>query len=245
MLVVGAYMKDVAVVIHTFDKYDFLWEGWYYYFTKYWCFDLPFKIVFMNDSKTIRFSNNKIEQVKTGEGEWSDRLIAGLDKLDQEYVLYMQEDFWLNEPINYGKFLWLSKQIIDNKFNKLMLTSISVSGLENDREKTNLCYLDYHIYKIKNSERYLMSHQPTIWNKEFFRSCLDSNESPWNNEYAGSNRLRTRNEDLKFYHFIQDKPGVLQTWYNAVYNSPHNSGGVNGSYNALGIKMLEKMSYSS
>lgn len=44
------------------------------------------------------------------------------------------------------------------------------------------------------TSKYLVSHQPSIWRKDFLLSCLKPGESPWVNEYEGTKRLQNKPE---------------------------------------------------
>jgi hypothetical protein len=172
--------KDVAVVIHTCDKYDFLWAGWNYYFQKNWKFRQPNHIYFMNEHKPIDFPF--VQHLPTGTGQWSDRLKHGLKMLDEEYVFYLQEDFWPVAQIDLQLY-----------FNIAKMLDADVLRIAPD----SLLYTTYKTFSVGNIElnrlapisKYLVSHQASLWRKDFFLKCLKSNESPWVNEIEGTERL--------------------------------------------------------
>ncbi len=174
---------SLAIIIHTCDDYIFCWAGWHYFFKKYWNFKLPFKIYFVNENLDVDF--NGIEQIKTGTGEWSVRLKKALTKIPEKNILYMQEDFWLQASIDIVKYY--------SVFYDLSLDRLQFSP-------TDPTYTLFKKFKIGNlvlrkfarRSNYLISHQPSIWKKSFFLSCLDNEESPWENEIDGTKRLRKK-----------------------------------------------------
>ena len=85
--------KDLAIVVHTMDKYEFCWEGWYETFKRHWNFDLGIDIYFANEVKDVNFDG--IIQLKTDIGEWSDRLDRAFNMIPHKNVLYWQEDMWM------------------------------------------------------------------------------------------------------------------------------------------------------
>lgn len=184
----------MIVVVHTCDKYEFLWEGWNHYFKKYWKSDIP--VYFMNEEKDVDFA----PQIKTGKGEWSDRLIKGLKSVPDEHIIYMQEDFWLQDTIDIETIieLFLQKDMNCLRIHESLLNTRYYSVEPTDVD---------NLYKFTNDSNYLVSHQFSIWNKEFFLSCLKPNESPWVNEKAGTKRIQ--GVDNKIY-------GYNLHWYDAV-----------------------------
>ena len=55
------------------------------------------------------------------------------------------------------------------------------------------------LYKYNRYSPYSISHQFALWNKEYFMSNVNSNESPWENEIYGSNRINENNHKIHTY----------------------------------------------
>lgn len=120
--------------------------------------------------------------IYSGSGEWSDRLTKLLLKLPYDYLLYMQEDHY---PIKAPPLTDAWQMMDDFGLSRLQISPLnqfySLSG--------------YHEpYFFHPTSKYLVSHQPSIWRKDFLLSCLKPGESPWVNEYEGTKRLQNRPE---------------------------------------------------
>jgi hypothetical protein len=116
--------------------------------------------------------------IYSGEGEWSDRLIKLLQQIPTEYVWYQQEDMWPCK--NPPKVSELMDFVVKYDLLRLQISPIvQFYSLHGDKIP-----LFFH-YKSK----YLVSHQPSIWKKDFLLECLKPNEDPWKNEYEGTKRL--------------------------------------------------------
>lgn len=182
--------KSLAVVIQTCDKYSFCWEGWNYYFQKYWDFSNNCKVYFLNEEKEINFPS--IIHAPTGKGEWSDRLRKGLESIPEQYILYMQEDFWLSMSIDILHYFRLFKHL-----------SMDALRIGKDNKKFFLYKTFYAknipLNKFSKRSRFLLCHQACIWDKNFFLSCLEKNENPWINEFAGTKRIRSRKETVNIF----------------------------------------------
>lgn len=175
-------MMNLSVLIHTFNGYSFLWGGLAASFCRHWRehdVDLYFGSDEPHDQRLI--FPGIVKPIFSGKGEWSDRLTRLLGEVKTSYVLYIQEDHWLTAPPpELRKMLNI---VIDQRLTRLQLSPVnqfySLHGSE--------IPLFFH-----QTSKYLVSHQPSIWKKSFLMECLKPNETPWQNEYAGTMRLNVR-----------------------------------------------------
>ena len=87
-------MSTLSVVVHTCDRYKFLYEGFFYFFDQFFPLkDIPAYLL----TEEIDYSHPNVTTIKTGKGEWSERLQIGLSQIKEDYVFYLQEDFWFLE----------------------------------------------------------------------------------------------------------------------------------------------------
>jgi hypothetical protein len=185
--------NKVAVIVHSCDRYALLFKGFDYFFSKNWDFSIPSKCYFGTEEIEVDFENFK--NIKSGRGEWTNRLVRLLDQIDEEYVLYFQEDMWLNKPVNKAFFVELFDLTIKNGWHQVKLNSANVSVTE----ETPFFIEGFNISKLDNKKSgYLMSHQVTLWKKDFLKAQLKPNEHPWRNEREGTKRLKKLNPEI--YH---------------------------------------------
>jgi len=178
-------MLDLAIVIHTCDKYAFLWEGWDYYFQKYWDFSLLCKVYFLNELLPVSFP--QIVHHPTGVGSWASRLRNGLLELPETNVLYLQEDFWLKRQLPASWIISAFQAFEDNRMDLLRWhTSESYRCASSEIRVNNNCLLRY-----TSDSHFIVSHQSTIWRKAFLIDCLRGDETPWQNEREGTKRLKS------------------------------------------------------
>ena len=194
-------MKNLCVIIHTCDDYEFCWEGWYRSYQKNWDMNLNVDMFFVNEEKQISYEN--LIQLKTGKGEWSDRLLFALNRLEYENVLYIQEDVWILKKIDitkyYEDFLFMNMDALR------FLNSVTGSSRHYSFEKG--IYSENYLKFSKDSD-YLISHQPSIWKKKFLIKCLNTGENPWINEIDGTERIRNSDKHPNIYS-VRD----LGEWY--------------------------------
>lgn len=185
--------REIAVLIHTCDRYKLLFKGFNYFFQKNWNFNIPCNYYFLTENEIVDFP--PFVNLHSGTGEWSDRLRKTLENLDEKYILYIQEDFWLNRPVTESFFCALFEYI-----EKKQIQLYKIHGCDKYITIPTTDYVDgFNIAKIDNlNSKYLMSHQISIWDREFFIKQLPLGEHPWRNERKGSKRLKKTN--MVIYH---------------------------------------------
>ena len=112
-------MSNICYFVHTCDDYQQFWNGWHVSFQKFWPKELDWNVYFVNEEidcpyddvtqiKTFKSKKEWIEETREVDSQgnplptkgsmkqfdhgWSDRLIMALDNIDEEYLLYVQED---------------------------------------------------------------------------------------------------------------------------------------------------------
>jgi hypothetical protein len=221
-------MKKVALIVHSCDRYSFLYEGFAYFFAKYWDFEIDCNLYFATEEKDVSIPN--FTTIKSGKGEWSDRLAFLLnEKIKEEYVLYFQEDMWLSKPINKDFLHQLFQLAFKNEWKQVKLHSAAVyKTIETD------IYIEgFNIAKIDiDKSSYLMSHQVTLWEKDFFLAQLPKNEHPWRNERKGSKRLKKLNPLLIHADYFAENGVIpINNNPNPILRSEYKTVSLNGMLN--------------
>lgn len=151
-------IPDVTILIHTFDGYVRMWDPMMYFWTKHYIKPNThtFPIHFANENRNYRLMDG-FEMKHTGYGGWGKRLRIALENITTDYVLYLQEDFWLHDT--------LSQEKLEEAVNKAKTDNIDVlqlfHGCQHPRNKTNTNI-----------------HHPSIWKKSFLLETLKDTYSP-------------------------------------------------------------------
>jgi hypothetical protein len=211
-----------TTVIHTCDAYEKFWEGFIHYFHENWQ-EWKYDIKFCTEEKIpLGISKVKGELIKaflTGRGEWSDRLIHILRNAKDKYVFYIQEDYWLNRKLPSSNFIEGCVDLME--FKNILSLRIAPNSIYYTLEDRG-----HNFFSYSKDSKYLLNHQPGLWNREFFLSCLEKGETPWINEKQGTKRLqKIEGIEDKIYHYIYD-------WFGHVCRK--------GQMNDLGIKLSEE-----
>jgi hypothetical protein len=84
-------------------------------FNLYWP-DCPFPIVLNTETKDYQYQMLDITCSKVSAGDatrigWSECLLRALDKIQTPYILYLQEDYFLESPVMEDRILELLKEL--------------------------------------------------------------------------------------------------------------------------------------
>jgi hypothetical protein len=215
-------LTDLAVLVHTCDRYEFLYEGFTFFFNKYWDRNnLPCAYYFATEELKIDLQG--FTNIRSGKGEWADRLRYLLENvITEKYVIYMQEDMWLNKPTKATFFEQLFQFIQKNNWQQVKLGSSAVYKTvptSFEIEGFNIAMLD------NQASGYLMSHQITVWDREFLIRQLYKGEHPWRNERRGTKRLKKMDPQIFHADYFAEngeppintnKPGIVRSEYHTV-----------------------------
>jgi hypothetical protein len=217
--------KNVALLVHSCDRYEFLYQGFDISFSNNWDFDIPCNYYFATEEKNAVVSNFKT--IKSGKGQWSDRLAFLLKhKIPEKYVLYFQEDMWLNKKVNSIFFEKLFSLVNEHNWKQVKLHSSEVYHTE----PTPLYIEGFNIAVLDNRQSdFLMSHQVTLWDKEFLLNQLLKDEHPWRNERRGSKRLKKLNPEILHVDYFAEngKPAINEN-SNPIGRSEYHTVSING-----------------
>ncbi|GGI28811.1 hypothetical protein [Pedobacter mendelii] len=231
---------NVAILVHACDRYEFLFQGFDYFFSAHWDFKIPGNYYFATEALDVKI--NGFENIKSGSGAWADRLAFLLkNKIEEDYILYFQEDMWLSKPVNRKFFTELFDQAIKNDWKHVKLHSSDVyktKPIDNYIEGFNVSEVD------NRKSDFLMSHQVTLWRKDYLLAQLYKNEHPWRNERRATKRLKKLNPQIFHIDYFSENGSaeinvnnqpVKRSEYHAVsFNSTLN-------FNVLDyVKLLNK-----
>lgn len=214
-------LQSAALLVHTCDRYRFLYPGFNYFFNQNWDFNANCHYYFATEEVNVALPHFK--NIHSGRGEWSDRLRFLLKEvITEKYVLYFQEDMWLQKPVSstFINELIILAQQFDWKQVKLGSADIY-------KTHPTPYYIDgFNVAVLNNAlSDYLMSHQVTLWNKDFLIQQLHKGEHPWRNERRGTKRLKKLDPDIFHIDYFAENgqaainsnlPGAVRSEYHTV-----------------------------
>lgn len=199
-------MTETILLVHSGDKYAWVWDYWYYYYSMRWKAGDHIDTVFVTEERPFEWPG--IIQAQTGPGlSWSDGLGKVLKALPAEvkYVIYQHEDYFMEEETWTNDLLALI-ECVKRYDMKLLKCCGWWAGYMDDKHPMTESGITVRVHGTEepvwnypNESPYLVSHQTSIWDKEFLFSTLFTGESPWAHEICGTQRLRERNVPIYAY----------------------------------------------
>lgn len=191
-------MNKYALLVNTCDSFDDCWNPFFKLFLQFWP-DFDGTIYLNTEYKEFHYPGLNIISIrgcannnfpKDERATWSQCLKWALDRIEEDIVLYMQEDYFLKKNVQNNeihKFVSLMSQ--NSGIDCLHLTDQAVKNI-GPSELENL-------YTVKLKQRYRLSCQAALWKKDVLDYYLRIHESAWEFEEFGSKRSAW--ESHKFY----------------------------------------------
>ena len=184
-------MDKFAILINTCDMFEDCWEPFFKLFSIYWP---EYKgVMYLNtETKQYNYPGLNIVPLKVSCGinkprkrlTWSECLKLALKEINEDIILYMQEDYFLKDSAKSKVVGDYVKLMIDNKdIHCVHLTDQAVKA------KNVACkYSKYNLKLVEINQRYRISCQAALWRKGVLLSYLRPYESAWQFEEFGSQR---------------------------------------------------------
>ena len=209
--------KKFSILINSCDSYSDLWVPLLTSFEKYWKNIKSIKII-INTEKKIFYSKSfkKLQFSNYENSRWGSRLLNAINNIDDEFVIMLFDDFFLNKDINITFLeLYLNKIFSEENIAVIYLEKITEHpGILNEGLiKENGCH-DLLIYLPKKM-KYRLNTAPAIWRKSALKKYTKKNDTPWSWELFGS--LRTISDEG--FYCVNSKDNII---------SYYNNGGMGG-----------------
>ncbi|NOT97674.1 MAG: hypothetical protein HOO97_01070 [Sideroxydans sp.] len=187
-------MANYSILINTCDKFEDCWVPYFKLHAQYWT-NCDGRLFLNTETKDFSYPNLEIVSIKVNGDElagrltWSECILRALDKIDDDIVLYMQEDYFIKAPVEND---------LVEKYVQLMSGDHSIDCIHlTDQAVINEGQSKYDgLYKVKVKQRYRISCQAALWRKAVLKSYLRAHESAWQFEEFGSKRSVKMNHDF-------------------------------------------------
>lgn len=190
-------MTDTIVLVHSGDKYEWVWPYWYYYWKQNWRAQAYVDTVFLTE--TAPFPWPGVIHATCGAGQpWADGLGRVIKALPPEvrYIIYQHEDYFYDEPTWTADLLALIECVKRYDMKLLKCCGWWAGYMDKDHPMTEsnievrIRGKNERIWHYPNESLYLVSHQTSIWEREFLFKSLFTQETPWGHEINGTKRVR-------------------------------------------------------
>ncbi len=181
---------NFSVLVATSDSYSDCWNPFFKLFDRYWP-DYKGIIFLETEFKTYSYSKLNIKALQVSKNHcvspgkqptWSKRLKWALEAIDDDIILFVQEDFFLKAPIK-NQYV---EQFAGLMYNHPDIACIHLTRYSHviSEKHSEYKYLDV----LKRQQMYRVCCQAALWRKEEIYTLLQDSESAWDFELVGSIR---------------------------------------------------------
>lgn len=199
-------MNNVAIFIDSFDGYSDIWPSFFEIFNKYWS-NCQMPIYLVTNEKEFDYKN--LVNIKTGkEKDWFYRTIKALEEINEEYIIFFLEDYFVSKDINEKYIIEIIDYMKENDIFYYQLSKKDVCKKTKD-----------NIIQVLTTHEYPISLQLAIWNKEKFLNILC--------EIYNNNNVSTA-WDFENYFVLKYKNSNCKKISGAIYDNRDIFGYKNG-----------------
>jgi len=183
-------MLDYAILINSCDHYDDCWEPFFKLWKTYWP-DCRGKLYLLTEYKDYSYPGLDVTPLKVCErnsfprdrrATWSKCVRWALEAIPQEVVFYVQEDYFLTEPVRNDELERLLALMEEHPEIKcLHVTDWNARHFHPSRYGEKLWEMD-------RFQNWRVSCQAAFWRKDELLAILRDREDAWNFEYMATRR---------------------------------------------------------
>jgi hypothetical protein len=152
------------VIIQTCDKYERFWGGMFKFMSKHWDQSIDSEIFFCNEELPVSLPQG-FKHLPTGKGTFVENLKVILDKVGEEQVFYMLEDFWPTAPMSNTMFSGLHKFFVESDADAVQVSSYLPYYSLDTTEQRNM-------FKFRNDSEWIFNFQARFWKTNQFHRFL-------------------------------------------------------------------------
>lgn len=217
-----------TLLVNSCDAYSDLWEPFFRILIANWD-PIPYPIILNTESLAFSFPSLEIHTFglypKENNVPWGERLIATLQRIDTEFILFMLDDFFLLDRVDQERINQCISWMTENP--EIAVFSFSRTHQPNIRDGKYP-----HFERRPQNGEYRLNTQAAVWRREKLISYIRPHESPWEWELYGS--IRSRRYPEIFYSAIEGEPSIM------LYDWSAGGAVHRGKWTASALKLLKE-----
>jgi hypothetical protein len=185
--------RNLTVLVNSTDTFSDCWSPFFQLFKRSWP-SCPCHVIL--NTETSEYSDTELQlvcskvQANDPAGSprlsWSDCLIRCLDAVRTPYILYLQEDYFLNGPVDQAFVAQCVDVMVEHDVPHIRLMEVDARARYH---KTGVHPL---LWQIDQRANYRVSLQAGLWSVAALKDLLRSGESAWTFERRGSARAMSK-----------------------------------------------------
>lgn len=175
------FASSVAIIVSSCDAFFDAWRPFVFFFRKHWS-DCPFPIFLIVNRLRVR--SNFIQAIPVGpDRDWAANMHVALKQITQPYVLYLQEDYFLNGLVK-------REQLAADFAYAFERDAASFCFYGRSQLERDFVTLNDRFGIVPRESDGRTRLQATLWKREVLQSALRPGETAWNMEARASERTR-------------------------------------------------------
>lgn len=186
--------NNFTILVNSSDGFEDCWDPFFTLFSKYWP-EYKGKIILNTEFKDYKFKGLDITCAKSNWDSpdkkltWSECLINALKTIETPLVLYLQEDYFIDKPVN-NNFIIEVAELMTN-YQKIKYIGLTDSG---NYPPFYIWEKDKRLLQVSNNSKYRISTQAGLWDTLTLISYLKPTENGWMFEIFGTQRAKKKKE---------------------------------------------------
>jgi hypothetical protein len=198
-----AFASSVAIVVSSCDAFFDAWRPFAFFFRKHWS-DCPFPVYLIVNRLDVR--SKIIQPIQVGrDRDWATNMATALASIPQPYILYFQEDYFLNGAVNNALLAQDFAYAFEND-------AASFCFYARSQPEPNFQPLNDRFGIVPRDSDGRTRLQVTLWKKDVLQATLRPGESAWNMEARASERTR----DLLVLSYSQRRDAPIPYLMSAI-----------------------------
>ncbi len=187
----SCFAENTTVFVNSSDGFDDCWPAFFQLLDRHWPEHGP---VLLNTEKKdwpAAPDYVRCSQVSLGERDrltWSECVIRALHQIETPFVLYFQEDYFLDRPVRHATIEAAAA---------LMTANPAIGNVALTRHGSLPPFAPSPhagFATVRQRARYRISTQAALWRRDVLLSYLDPTENGWMFEILGTLRARRRHD---------------------------------------------------
>lgn len=182
-----------CLLVSSCDAYADSWPPFFTLLARFW--PLPIPTIYLNtETQAFAFPGLDIHCPRVGleaghELAWGERLLACLARIPYEIVLYVQEDYFINDTVDVEMVGELVRLMERERTSHISLMPIARPGTRSEHR---------FLTEMDQRAEYRIAAQAGLWRRASLISYLRRHETVWEFEWYGTRRARRRRDSF-FY----------------------------------------------
>ncbi len=174
-------MNSVAILVSSCDAFFDAWKPFALFFRKFWP-ECPFPVFLITNKLQIQSSFVRAVPVGDDRG-WASNMKCALRAIDPTHVLYFQEDYFLEAPVQSDQLAADFDYAFENDVDAFCFRARSEleAGFQSVNDRFGI---------VPPGSDGRTRCQLTLWKRNSFLSALREGENAWEMESRGSERTR-------------------------------------------------------